>query len=152
MTLSSIQTAFLQRTCKSLQRNKSTSSHILKFPRKAIEISENEQSQFKELVATSKNFSKTEKAVIEYKTVAEFDTFWQLTNSAKEEFDQSHERGCGLCMRRYQSSAVVAQSFMEDFSPIINIVKSFAAPYGGMAVGTISILFAVGFANFVKPV
>ena len=112
--------------------------------RKTIKSLENEQSKFKKLVATSKDYSEAEKAVINFDTVAQFDAFWQKTNDAKEEFDQSHERGCGLCSKSYQSSAVVIRSFMKDFSPIIDIVKDFAAPYGGMAVGTISVLFAVG--------
>ena len=108
-----------------------------------VKISDHEQGKFRTLVATSKEYSETEKAVFNFNTFAEFDAFWQKTNDAKEEFDQSHERGCGLWSKNYQSSAVVARSFMKDFSPIIDIVRDFGAPYGGLAVGTVSVLFAV---------
>ena len=40
-------------------------------------------------------------------------------------------------------SAAAVQPFMKDFSPIIDIVKDFGAPYGGIALGTVSLLFAV---------
>jgi len=50
-----------------------------------------------------------------------------------------------LCSRNYQGAAVMIRSFVKDFSPIIDVVKDFAAPYGGMAVGTISVLFVVRF-------
>lgn len=118
-------------------------SHQL-FSRETIQRLEKKQSKFKKLVATSKDYSKIEKSVVNLDTVAEFDAFWQKTNDAKVEFDQNHERGCGLFSKRYQSSAVVVRSFMKDFSPIIEIVQDFAAPYGRLAVGTISVLFAVG--------
>ena len=82
--------------------------------------------------------------MVNYDTIEQFDAFWKQTNDAQEEFDERHEKGCGLFSKSYQSSAVVARSFMRDFSPILEIVKDFAAPYGGLAVGTISVLFVVG--------
>ena len=112
--------------------------------RETIKRSESEQTKFKQLVSTSKSYSEIEKAVIKFETFTQFDEFWQTTVDSKEEFDQDHERGCGLCSKNFQSSAVMARDFMRDFSPIIDLVKDFAAPYGGVAVGTISVFFAVG--------
>lgn len=79
-----------------------------------------------------------------FDSVEKFNTFWQKTNRAKQDFDQRHQRGCGLWLNKYQASAVEVQNFMDDFSPIIDIVQAFGTPYGGLAVGTISILFIVG--------
>ena len=112
--------------------------------RETIKRSETEQTRFKHLISTSKSYSEIEKTVIKFETIAQFDEFWQTTVDSKEEFDRSHEMGCGLCSKNYQNSAVMARSFMKDFSPIIDLVKDFAAPYGGVAVGTISVFFAVG--------
>lgn len=109
----------------------------------AVKRLENEQSNFRNLVGSSREYTETEKAAVNVTTVAEFDALWQNTNNAKDDFDQSHETGCGLCSKTYQSSAVVVRSFMKDFSPILEIVQNIAAPYGGMAVGTISVLFVV---------
>lgn len=113
--------------------------------RETVKRLENEQSDFKNLVASSKGYSEIEKAAVNVTTVAEFNTLWRNTNDAKKEFDHSHEKGCGLCSKTYQSSAVEVRNFLNDFSPILDVVQNFAAPYGGMAVGTISVLFVVGF-------
>lgn len=109
----------------------------------AIETSEKEQVQLREWVTMSKGFSDGEKAALRVDSSDAFNSFWQRTENAKEEFDRSHEKGSGALGRRYQSAASLILPFMEDFSPIVQIVKDFGAPYGGLAVGTISLLFAV---------
>lgn len=116
---------------------------MIVFLRETIKSLENEQSDFQKLVATSNDYSVREKEVVGYETVAQFNAYWPKTTNANQEFDQSHTKGCGLFSKKYQSSAVVVQSFIQDFSPIIEIVKNFAAPYGGMALGTISVFFTV---------
>ena len=72
-----------------------------------------------------------------------FDSYWETTRNALDTFEDSHGNGCGLWARRYQKSAAVVQPFLDDFSPIIRIVKDLGAPYGGAAVGTLSLLFVV---------
>ena len=126
--------ASLRRTCKSLLGYTSRITHQC-LSRETVRLLENEQSDFKTLVASSKEYSETEKTAVNVATLAEFNAFWQNTNDAKKDFDQSHERGCGLCSKTYQSSAVLFRKFMNDFSPILDIVQNFASPYGGMAVG-----------------
>ncbi|KAL8653829.1 MAG: hypothetical protein Q9210_001858 [Variospora velana] len=64
-------------------------------------------------------------------------------DSARIEFDRNHEKGCGLFSKNYQSSAAAIQPFMNEFSPIIQVVRDFGAPYGGLAMGTVTLLFAV---------
>ena len=91
----------------------------------------------------SKDFSKDEKAALNVDSLVAFEDFWQNTNTAKADFDRGKERGCGLCVKRYQSSAAFISPFMKDFSPIVQIVRDFGAPYGAVAVGTMSLLFAV---------
>ena len=139
-----VPSASLRRTCKSLPGYTPRITHQF-LSRETVIRLENEQKEFKNLIASSKEYSEIEKNAINVTTVAEFKDFWQNTKDAKEDFDRSHEKGCGLCSKTYQSSAVVVGNFMDDFSPILDIVKNFAAPYGGMAVGTISVLFVVGF-------
>lgn len=111
--------------------------------RKQLEASETVQNEFKQWVVESKRFSEHEKSAISLESPTNFDEYWQNTNNAKNTFDRSSDKGCGLWTRRYQSSAAAVQPFMKDFSPIIDIVKDFGAPYGGIALGTISLLFAV---------
>ena len=72
-----------------------------------------------------------------------FNDYWQRTEDAEQSFESRHEKGCGLWARQYQHTASLVLPFMNDFSPIVQIVTDFGAPYGGLAVGTISLLFAV---------
>jgi hypothetical protein len=91
----------------------------------------------------SKDFSADEKRAVQWDTLIEFKKHWAEANQAKYNFDSSHEKGRGLWSKRYQSLSTVVQSFMEDFSPVVEIIKDFGAPYGGVALGTISLLFVV---------
>lgn len=93
----------------------------------------------------SSKFSKEEKAAFRINSAAEFDEYWQATNDAKTIFDHSHERGCSWWAKRYQTTAASVQPFMNDLSPLIEIVRNFGAPYGNIAVGVISLLFVVSF-------
>ena len=91
----------------------------------------------------SKNLSEDEKAALEIDSMDSFYGYWDRTKTAQDSFDHSHENGCGLWGRRYQRSAAFVLPFMDDFSPIIRIVRDLGAPYGGAAIGTLSLLFAV---------
>jgi hypothetical protein len=75
--------------------------------------------------------------------VDDFNAFWTKTLAARDDFEASHERGCGLWTRSYQNASTTVRNLMKNFSPILEVVKDIAAPYGGLAVGTIAALFAV---------
>ena len=127
--------------CK--QSSRFSAFHAYIRYREAVKASEKRQIEFKDWVVTSKDFSKEEKAAFNVDSVAAFEDFWRDTNTARANFDRDKERGCGLCVKRYQSSAAFLSPFMKDFSPIVQIVRDFGAPYGAVAVGTMSVLFAV---------
>ena len=91
----------------------------------------------------SKDFSAREKKAYEVTSVDAFGEYWQGVSSAKEDFDQSHEKGCGLWAKRYQSSTAFIKPFFDDFSPLVRIVKALGAPYGDVALATMTLLFAV---------
>ena len=61
--------------------------------------------------------------------------------SAQERFDRNHQKGCGLWSKKYQDMGSIVQGVVNDFSPLIELVRSCAPPYGGMAVGTVSLFF-----------
>ena len=90
--------------------------------RKTLENSEKQQNQFKGWVVASNRFSENERAALKLDSVATFNDYWRETNNARASFDRSTEN---------------------DFSPIVQIVRDFGAPYGGLALGTISLLFVV---------
>ncbi|KAL9105306.1 MAG: hypothetical protein Q9227_009501 [Pyrenula ochraceoflavens] len=91
----------------------------------------------------NKAFSATEKAALKVNTFNEFDAFWSQVNGSKQKLNHGNREGHPSLSKSYQKSASVAYDFMQSFSPIIGLVKDFAAPYGGLAIGTLSLLFIV---------
>ena len=144
--------AFPERICKYQPRFASFNAQWCDC-RKDVETSEGKQVEFKNWVVASKDFTRTEKAAFEVDSAAAFKGYWEETNSAQGEFNRSHEKGCGLWSQRYQYVAADTQRFVNEFSPIVQIVKDFGAPYGAVAVGTMSLLFAVSVNPkcFVRP-
>lgn len=118
------------------------------FPRqdlhsKKIQDSVEDQRRFKDWIMTSDKFSQIERDAISCNTVEKFRTYWVGTNRAYADFESRHLKGRGLWGRHSQTLAVLFQEFMEEFCPIVDVVTAFAPPFGGIVVGTISILFAV---------
>lgn len=128
---------FRSRTCTYLQRHLRTSKAKLN-DRSIISSSEKKQDEFRAYVLASKEFSQTEKATIQSKT---FEIAKKEAISAQARFDRKHQKGCGLWSKRYQDTATIVQGVIDDFSPLIELVKIFAAPFGCMAVGTVSLFF-----------
>lgn len=102
-----------------------------------------EQVALRSRITSSSKFSAEEKAAMGNKTIQEFEQYWAAVNTAVSKFEDVHQRGCGLWARRYQETTTSAQDFMERFSPIFDVVKDGSAPFGGIAIGTLSFLFAV---------
>ncbi|KAI9697894.1 MAG: hypothetical protein M1820_007681 [Bogoriella megaspora] len=74
----------------------------------------------------------------------DFTVFWaQYSIQTRSSFDQRHERGWRRWVQKYQSFAAGADRFLRDFSPIVEVVKNVGAPYGGLAIGTISAFFVI---------
>ena len=112
---------------------------------KKLEYLEIEQHQFREWVRQSNEFSEVEKSTILYDTLTEFENHSTKGNEAKCQFDSCHDRDHGLRSKRHQSLSSVVQSFMDYFSPLVQIIKDLGAPYGGIAIATISVLVTVSF-------
>lgn len=109
-----------------------------------IQISQAQQEQFRNTVSTSALYSKTAKAVVQFNTIEQFNNFFlEPTQNAQSDFDKDHERGPKSLARAYQSLSVKAMDFMNQFSPVLELVQACGAPYGGIAVGIVSVLFVV---------
>lgn len=98
-------------------------------------------------ITSNPKFTDNEKAAMGNETMEDFKQYWAAVNTAASKFEDVHQRGCGLWARRYQETTASAQDFMERFSPIFDVVKDGTAPFGGIAVGTLSFLFAVSLRN-----
>ena len=78
-------------------------------------------------------------------TIAEFTHIWEVANSSKKQLLSSRKKGKGLWGQQYQESAVLVSGLLKNFSPVLEIIKTFTGPYGNIAMGVISVLLVVCF-------
>lgn len=72
-----------------------------------------------------------------------FGEFWAAALGSKQRFDAERDHGTGLAKKTAVNFGASAYGIMKDVNPMLEIVKDFGAPYGGLAIGTVSFFFAV---------
>ncbi|RYP63895.1 hypothetical protein DL771_009070 [Monosporascus sp. 5C6A] len=105
--------------------------------------SEDKQRQLRERVGKVRTFTQEERSVLSIDSKEAFKAFLEAALDAKATFDTEHEHGAGRLSKGATSLAASAYGILQDFSPMVDIVKDCGAPYGSMAIGTICFLFAV---------
>jgi len=112
--------------------------------RENICIVEKAQREFHDWLKSKSYISKEEKKSLDCKSYDEFAAYWtEFLEQAKSDHDL--RGGWRRWARKYQSFATSADRFMKDFSPMVELARGAGGPYSGLAVGTICILFRVGF-------
>lgn len=120
---------------------------LTNIPRGRFKRLGEEQDSLRAKVKASSKFSMEQKAAIDHISTQQFDEYWKAVNEEAENFDSHHQKGRGLRSRRYQELMSSASEFMRGFNPIIETVEHLSSPYGGLAIGAISFLFAVSIAS-----
>ncbi|KAI5460479.1 hypothetical protein BGZ63DRAFT_247756 [Mariannaea sp. PMI_226] len=108
-----------------------------------LQRSDQRQKQLRETVKLARRFTKEERSALEIESMEAFGDFWQAAMGGKITFDANHEHGVGRVSKRANSLSASAYFFLQDMSPMVEIVKNLGAPYGNMAIGTICFVFAV---------
>jgi hypothetical protein len=108
-----------------------------------VKRSDDEQQALRDLVEKDPKFSKEERAALDIDSVAAFDIFWNSALQSQDKFEKAHEHGTELAMRKVQDFGASASDILQHMEPIVQVVKDFGAPSGGMAIGTITFLFTV---------
>lgn len=90
------------------------------------------------------NLSQREQAALQLSSEEAVAAFWEQTLGAKASFDADHSHGIGKASRKTNEFMASAFDLLQGFSPMVDMIKDVASPYGGLAIGTISFLFAVG--------
>lgn len=75
----------------------------------------------------------------------DFESFWKTTQGARAQYDAKRESGMGRAAKGMTNLAASAHDILQNISPILELVRDFGAPYGGMAIGTICFVFVVRF-------
>ncbi|KAK2049969.1 hypothetical protein LZ31DRAFT_256343 [Colletotrichum somersetense] len=103
---------------------------------------DSKQGQFRDKIVNGRKFI-TEKAALEVQSREDFESFWKTTQGARAQYDAKRESGMGRVGKGMTNLAASANDILQNISPILDLVKDFGAPYGGMAIGTICFVFVV---------
>ncbi|KAH6697477.1 hypothetical protein F5X68DRAFT_226847 [Plectosphaerella plurivora] len=107
-----------------------------------LEQLDSQQKDFRKRIIGTQNFV-AEQPALSVTSREAFEDFWKKVHGSKVVFDQKHEQGAGRLSRGATSLAASANEILRDVSPILELVRDFGAPFGGMAIGTICFVFAV---------
>ncbi|KFA54444.1 hypothetical protein S40293_11529 [Stachybotrys chartarum IBT 40293] len=129
-----------------MSQNVRSSEHKRQFSQEdlaKIERSDAEQHKLRNFVKATEKFSELERSALEIDSKAAFKSFWDAALSRKRNFDTGRDSGTGRSKQRALDFGASAYEMMWRFSPILEFVKDLGAPYGSLAIGTMSFLFAI---------
>lgn len=108
-----------------------------------MQQSDREQEDLRVFVNGKSSFSERERAALQVDSIASFDAFWNQTTKAQAKFESNHEQGVKQWARKAQDFGEAASDTMRQLEPIVQVIKDFGHPFGGMAIGTITFFFTV---------
>lgn len=117
------------------------SAHL---PREKMREVEEKQATFHDWLKNKDYINTEEKMSLDCRSYSDFATYWtRESEEAKSIFDRQHQKGWRAWSRKFESFAAKADQFMEAFNPIVRVAQEATCPYGGLAIGTMCILFTV---------
>ncbi|KAL3303785.1 hypothetical protein RB213_001158 [Colletotrichum asianum] len=100
------------------------------------------QGRFRDKIVNERKFIR-EKNALDVQSHEDFESFWKTTQGARAQYDAKREIGIGRVLKGMTSLAASGNDILQDISPILDLVRNFGAPYGGMAIGTICFVFVI---------
>ena len=116
---------------------------INKLNSKRIEQCESQQKTLRYIAQNKQRFSGEERSALRIQSQKAFEEFWDSTLDNKTGFDKRHEQGIGRATKNAANIAASAHDIVQNFSPLVDMIKDFGAPYGSMALGTICFVLVV---------
>ncbi|KAK3399129.1 hypothetical protein B0T20DRAFT_351096, partial [Sordaria brevicollis] len=99
--------------------------------------------KFRGYVLGHPQFSADEQAALKIESVAAFHQAWSDTVKWKIATEERRKHGSRRVGKFAQDFVVAASDIMSYMGPILNLIRDIGAPFGGMAIGTVSFLFTV---------
>ena len=96
------------------------------------------------MAKNKRRFTNDELNALDITSQKAFEDYWKATLNKKAGFDKSHEEGVAGAGKNVTNQLASAQEIIESFSPLIELVTNFGAPFGGMAMGTLCFVLVVG--------
>lgn len=95
----------------------------------------------------SGRFNSHEKSALQLENIDTAETYFQEhfghTLLAKNEFDRKRSHGARHVGKNMNNAAASVHDTMQALGPIIDVIKDSGVPYAGIAIGTITFVFAV---------
>lgn len=117
-----------------------------------VQKSESHQESLRSVVEKSNRFSREEKAALCLDSVHDFEIFWQSACQARYRFETDRKHGTKRTGKQILDFGATAYEVLHSMSPMLEVIRDLGAPYGSLAIGTISCLFAVSSRNTRKYV
>lgn len=114
-----------------------------RFDRDKLTGAEDSQVRLRETVKKTAKFTNAERDALDIDNPEAFQTYWGDTLEAKLAFDRQHEHDTGRVAKGVTNFGSTAFNVLQNFNPMVEVIKEFGYPYGTLAVGTICFLFAV---------
>ncbi|TLD28975.1 hypothetical protein PspLS_03327 [Pyricularia sp. CBS 133598] len=108
-----------------------------------IKQCESQQKQLRHFAQNNQRFTDEERSALAIGTFGEFEDYWGRMMDNKITFDRSHERGIGRATKNATDFAAEAYTVVKNFNPLVEMIKDFGAPFGGMALGTLCFVLVV---------
>ncbi|KAF6802116.1 hypothetical protein CSOJ01_11809 [Colletotrichum sojae] len=105
--------------------------------RERLKDCDSKQEQFRGKITNGRKFD-TEKAALNVQSREDFEEFWKNTQEARVQYDAKRESGMGRAAKGMTNLAASANDILHNISPILDLIKDFGSPYGGMAIGTVA--------------
>lgn len=119
--------------------------------RERLDVVTNKQLRLRQWLATRQDYSEEEKSAIECRNYSDFATYWLgVAECGKDDLEQGRQRGWKKWAAKYQSYGKGVHRFMQDWEPLVGVVKGFGGGYGDLAIGTILLVFVVHYAFGLK--
>ncbi|KAK6845671.1 hypothetical protein PG995_015781 [Apiospora arundinis] len=112
-----------------------------------VEESIGSQRELHDRARRSRQFNADEKSALKLDSVdaagAYFQQIFGDSLTAKNEFDRKRSHGVGRATQKATIAAASVHDMLNALSPIIDVIKDTGIPYAGIAIGTITFVFAV---------
>ena len=108
-----------------------------------MQKADQDQEALRRLVRNHDQFSEEEKRALHIESVSAFNASFDAAIDARDEWEASRNHGVGQVIQTTQNVLVSSYVILQHLEPMVELVRHLGAPYGGMAIGTLSFLFVV---------
>ncbi|KAF5869993.1 uncharacterized protein Bfra_010138 [Botrytis fragariae] len=116
---------------------------IAKHFRDYIDRIKQKQKNFHNWLKKGEHLSESERKCFSHESIRDATTYWtSISQQKKSDFDTQHQTGWRFWAKTSQTVAAAAGQFLNDFKPLVEFASN-SGPYGGLAVGAVSGLFAI---------